>query len=271
MSALLLYSGRFLALVLQLQIGYGYRQARTPGYRDPVYDETGILSKECDVYSFGVVLVEVMCGKILIIHLDYGKLAKNAHANGGEVVMASDLLASTILKPLDEFGVDIVSRSCSKSRSGMSPLSYFTFKFKSETGSGLVLTTNVEGTPGYRDPVYDETGILSKECDVYSFGVVLVEVMCGKLCSTYDQGRLVPCYPENRLDNIILPGLKEHINPESFILVLKSEGEVLDYGEFVKNAHANGVKVVMASDLLALTILKQPDEFGVDIVLRSCS
>ncbi|GKC60569.1 glycine dehydrogenase A, mitochondrial [Tanacetum coccineum] len=50
-----------------------------------------------------------------------------------------------------------------------------------------------------------------------------------------------------------------------------TEGEVLDYGEFVKNAHANGVKVVMASDLLALTILKPPDEFGVDIVLRSCS
>ncbi|GKC91993.1 hypothetical protein Tco_1157435 [Tanacetum coccineum] len=30
MSALLLCSGRFLALVLQLQIGYGYRQARMP-------------------------------------------------------------------------------------------------------------------------------------------------------------------------------------------------------------------------------------------------
>nr|XP_043627676.1 glycine dehydrogenase (decarboxylating) A, mitochondrial-like [Erigeron canadensis] len=48
-----------------------------------------------------------------------------------------------------------------------------------------------------------------------------------------------------------------------------TEGEVLDYGEFVKNAHANGVKVVMASDLLALTILKPPGEFGVDIVIGS--
>ncbi|GJV89233.1 glycine dehydrogenase A, mitochondrial [Tanacetum coccineum] len=43
----------------------------------------------------------------------------------------------------------------------------------------------------------------------------------------------------------------------------------LDYGEFVKNAHANGVKVVMASDLLALTILKPPGEFGADIVVGS--
>nr|CAN63089.1 hypothetical protein VITISV_032016 [Vitis vinifera] len=48
-----------------------------------------------------------------------------------------------------------------------------------------------------------------------------------------------------------------------------TEGEVLDYGEFIKNAHANGVKVVMASDLLALTMLKPPGEFGADIVVGS--
>ncbi|KAI7988101.1 hypothetical protein LOK49_LG13G02243 [Camellia lanceoleosa] len=48
-----------------------------------------------------------------------------------------------------------------------------------------------------------------------------------------------------------------------------TEGEVLDYGEFVKNAHAKGVKVVMATDLLALTMLKPPGEFGVDIVVGS--
>ncbi|KAL7121920.1 hypothetical protein ACP275_01G014000 [Erythranthe tilingii] len=48
-----------------------------------------------------------------------------------------------------------------------------------------------------------------------------------------------------------------------------TEGEVLDYGEFIKNAHANGVKVVMASDLLALTVLKPPGELGADIVVGS--
>nr|BAJ33627.1 unnamed protein product [Eutrema halophilum] len=47
-----------------------------------------------------------------------------------------------------------------------------------------------------------------------------------------------------------------------------TEGEVLDYGE-LKNAHANGVKVVMATDLLALTMLKPPGEFGADIVVGS--
>ncbi|KAL0447397.1 UNVERIFIED_CONTAM: Glycine dehydrogenase (decarboxylating), mitochondrial [Sesamum latifolium] len=48
-----------------------------------------------------------------------------------------------------------------------------------------------------------------------------------------------------------------------------TEGEILDYGEFIKNAHANGVKVVMASDLLALTMLKPPGELGADIVVGS--
>ncbi|KAF9662319.1 hypothetical protein SADUNF_Sadunf18G0040600 [Salix dunnii] len=48
-----------------------------------------------------------------------------------------------------------------------------------------------------------------------------------------------------------------------------TEGEVLDYGEFIKNAHARGVKVVMASDLLALMMLKPPGELGADIVVGS--
>ncbi|XP_074588850.1 glycine dehydrogenase (decarboxylating), mitochondrial [Curcuma longa] len=48
-----------------------------------------------------------------------------------------------------------------------------------------------------------------------------------------------------------------------------TEGEILDYGDFIKNAHAHGVKVVMATDLLALTLLKPPGELGADIVVGS--
>ncbi|XP_072994177.1 glycine dehydrogenase (decarboxylating), mitochondrial-like [Typha latifolia] len=48
-----------------------------------------------------------------------------------------------------------------------------------------------------------------------------------------------------------------------------TEGEVLDYEEFIKNSHAHGVKVVMATDLLALTVLKPPGEIGADIVVGS--
>ncbi|WOL03003.1 glycine dehydrogenase (decarboxylating), mitochondrial [Canna indica] len=48
-----------------------------------------------------------------------------------------------------------------------------------------------------------------------------------------------------------------------------TEGEILDYADFIKNAHSHGVKVVMATDLLALTVLKPPGELGADIVVGS--
>ncbi|KAJ0553657.1 putative protein kinase RLK-Pelle-CrRLK1L-1 family [Helianthus annuus] len=44
------------------------------------------------------------------------------------------------------------------------------------------LITNPCGTHGYCDPMYMDTGVLTKESDVYSFGVVLFEVLCGRLC-----------------------------------------------------------------------------------------
>lgn len=48
-----------------------------------------------------------------------------------------------------------------------------------------------------------------------------------------------------------------------------TEGELWDYSDFVRNAHANGVKVVMATDLLSLTMLKPPGEFGADMAVGS--
>ena len=48
-----------------------------------------------------------------------------------------------------------------------------------------------------------------------------------------------------------------------------TDGAVIDYSDFVKKAHAGGVKVVVASDLLSLTMLKPPGEFGADICIGS--
>ncbi|KAK9067872.1 hypothetical protein SSX86_011983 [Deinandra increscens subsp. villosa] len=85
------------------------------------------------------------------------------------------------------------------------------------------LVSHGVGTPGYCDPLYMEFGFLSKESDVYSFGVVLFEILCGKLCYKYRNCQLtkilVPkwrrCYDEGRLDEIILPGLREQMGPSS--------------------------------------------------------
>jgi glycine dehydrogenase len=44
-------------------------------------------------------------------------------------------------------------------------------------------------------------------------------------------------------------------------------GEVHNYEEFVQEAHKNGALVACATDLMALTLLKPPGEFGADIAL----
>jgi glycine dehydrogenase len=46
-------------------------------------------------------------------------------------------------------------------------------------------------------------------------------------------------------------------------------GVVCDYGGLVEQAHGSGALVTVATDLLALTLLKPPGEFGADIVVGS--
>lgn len=46
-------------------------------------------------------------------------------------------------------------------------------------------------------------------------------------------------------------------------------GEVIDYAAVTSSAHASGAIVCVATDLLALTLLKPPGEWGADIVLGS--
>lgn len=46
-----------------------------------------------------------------------------------------------------------------------------------------------------------------------------------------------------------------------------TDGAVLDYSSFCQKAHAAGALVVVDSDLLALTLLRPPGEFGADVVI----
>ena len=46
-----------------------------------------------------------------------------------------------------------------------------------------------------------------------------------------------------------------------------TNGEITDYSEIAQILHANKGLLAMATDLLALTVLKPPSEFGADIAL----
>jgi glycine dehydrogenase len=48
-----------------------------------------------------------------------------------------------------------------------------------------------------------------------------------------------------------------------------TDGRIVDYGNVVQKAHAAGALVVFAADLLALTLIKPPGEFGADIAVGS--
>src|SRR5215475_3447497 len=46
-----------------------------------------------------------------------------------------------------------------------------------------------------------------------------------------------------------------------------TDGAIYDYAEFVRQAHDAGALVVVAADILALTLLKAPGEFGADVAV----
>jgi glycine dehydrogenase len=48
-----------------------------------------------------------------------------------------------------------------------------------------------------------------------------------------------------------------------------SDGAIYDYEDFIKTAHAHGALSVVCADLLSLTLLRPPGEFGADIAVGS--
>ncbi|XP_076894255.1 putative serine/threonine-protein kinase PBL7 [Bidens hawaiensis] len=90
------------------------------------------------------------------------------------------------------------------------------------------------GTPGYVDPLYAETGLLTKESDVYSFGVVLFEVLCGRVATDYKNGSqsLISLArqscEQNTINEIVFGNMKDEINPNSLLVFATIASQCLD-------------------------------------------
>ncbi|KAM0064658.1 putative protein kinase RLK-Pelle-CrRLK1L-1 family [Helianthus debilis subsp. tardiflorus] len=77
------------------------------------------------------------------------------------------------------------------------------------------------GTPGYVEPEYIISGIVTKKSDVYSFGMVLFEVLCGRSCTVKEDDGLYlsapmikEYYKGKKLDEIVHPILRKQISTD---------------------------------------------------------
>eukprot|EP01018_Ginkgo_biloba_P021655 Gb_35734 [translate_table: standard] len=146
----------------------------------------------------------------------------------------------------------------------------------------------LESLLNFQTMIADLTGLPMSNASLLDEGTAAAEAMA--MCNNIARGKkktfLIAsnCHPQTidicktRADGFDLKVVKADLKDFDYsskdvcgVLVQYpgTEGQILDYTDFIRNAHANGVKVVMATDLLALTMLKPPGELGVDMAIGS--
>ncbi|GJZ61988.1 receptor-like protein kinase HERK 1 [Tanacetum coccineum] len=112
---------------------------------------------------------------------------------------------------------------------------------------------------GYVDPLYMETGRVTKETDIYSFGVILFELLCGRQATTKDEetgwflSRLACHHYENgTLTEIIDPVLRRQMNQESLNVISRLAYRCLNMDPFIRPT-ASTVRNILVNTFYSLS------------------
>ena len=80
------------------------------------------------------------------------------------------------------------------------------------------------------------------------------------------QTRAKPLGIEIRIDNYLRFKFDDTVFG-ALVQYPTTDGAIYDYADFVRHAHEAGALIVVAADILALTLLKPPGEFGADVAI----
>jgi glycine dehydrogenase len=146
----------------------------------------------------------------------------------------------------------------------------------------------LEALINFQTMVADLTGLPLANASLLDEATAAAEAMhmCASLCSSERSVFFVAddCHPQTLavvqarakpLKIRILTGDPHSVDfsrMEAFGILLQypnTRGDIRDYAAVVEKAHAAGALVAVATDLLALTLLKPPGEFGADIAVGS--
>ncbi|KAI4297339.1 hypothetical protein L6164_037233 [Bauhinia variegata] len=85
------------------------------------------------------------------------------------------------------------------------------------------ISTIVQGTPGYLDPEYLQTGELNEKSDVYSFGVVLIELLTSKKAGKFSgkSEALVMHFVSSMKEDRLIEVLDTHVVNQSNVNQVK--------------------------------------------------
>jgi glycine dehydrogenase len=144
----------------------------------------------------------------------------------------------------------------------------------------------LEALVNYQQMVIDLTAMPLANASMLDEGTAAAEAMTlAKRIGTHQSNTFLvasDCHPQTiavietrakPLGITVVTGTPEElVEKDGFGLLLQypsTTGEVSDYAEITKRAHAKNMVMSVATDLLALTLLKPPGEWGADIVVGS--